>query len=403
MLEKIIAAFDQDSSDLSKQSMLIAAESLKQRLVIKGQVFNCIVLENAIIPTYYYQQQKSLSYEGYDSPRSEDPLATESKQALNAQDALKDQGNLKQWFKENENSELAILLTLLKINIDNIADNTKIQVIIRSENHWFNLDISIIKRQLNFFLIDAADFTVYISPVIATINLIYPNAIINVFKSNLQRDSENCGYFALDIAVSLSKLANLYHELPRTQSQLFSENSNESTNFLGKIEEKLISPNITQDKVQKIINQINFIPGRALPKACGSLLKNMQPLNSVYTGIYRFQGYLRHNQKPLDDYIINHLKKSSTSNNMISRAIKIKKQKIKKNALYFIRHNPVLCIKIVKENDSINRFVKNLTNNSGLATVYRTKQSGFFKPLTSDNMEKANKNGDDASANLTLK
>jgi hypothetical protein len=119
---------------------------------------------------------------------------------------------------KNDVSELENFLLTLEKNKNSYPDNTRIQYLFGHQAsdermHWTTTDIRIKDGNLEFYLLDAASVTSGLIQQIALIQKIFPNAVVRSSELLIQKDSENCAWFALDHAMGLAKIPDLHEQL----------------------------------------------------------------------------------------------------------------------------------------------------------------------------------------------
>ncbi|MDP3270208.1 MAG: hypothetical protein Q8M40_14310 [Legionella sp.] len=234
--------------------------------------------------------------------------------------------------RDNSPDELEHLLA--DVNLINF--DTRFQIVYRTKHHWSTMDVQIKNGQINFFLLDAANSLIYTLDAMVTINKICPRAQITYCPSFMQRDTDNCAYFALDDAYNLSRMNDLHEEMkPCVTRGAYGDYKD----YCAYIEDNIntyssLSPLISKyGKVEilEVVQQVNYISCLNLPKSFGAIIKNIQSL-STFSEHFSGKGYYRlSNHKSVDDYVKQH------TENKRNNALLDKKNKIKESTLVYMQ------------------------------------------------------------------
>lgn len=278
--------FGENESSLSLNAMAIAVQSQKEIQRNKGRTFNCVVLDNDIT--------------------------------------------------QPDSNEFVDFFRTIYANKHNIQDDTRVQVLYKTRDHWSTIDFRIKDNQIEIFMLDAANSLPQILHTMAILNRDCPDIIIRYYSPTLQNDNLNCAYFALHHAVSLSKLKDLHDQVSTIVSTgPLGEHESYAAYITDLLQSSLLNPNTPRYLVDAVIGKVKYIPVGNIPTNFGSLIKNAQS-TGFYDSIFRSKSYKTHKGVSLDQYVDSHMAIDFTKGRIILTAIMLKKIKIKTRALAYL-------------------------------------------------------------------
>lgn len=248
--------FNYSAGKLSVDAMRIAVETLKNHEATEGHTFNCVVCDR------------------------------------------------------DNNDELSHFLISLNHSRDAWKDEARCQIIYSTSGHWSALDIQIKNGDLDIYLLDAANSYPHTLSAISLIHEHCQPVTITYHGPSIQGSGGGSDYFALDHALSLSKIDDLHSLLPQYAYKGPMGKTGEFSCYADYMKDLLTnSPPLAHLNTQPVRNAIEntqYISVLNLPLKFGSLFKNIQNMN-VFRNGYEGKGYyLGQEQNLLDDYVTKH-------------------------------------------------------------------------------------------------
>lgn len=290
-LDNLKTEFASDQSTLSPAAMVIAVEGKKMALRAKGREFNCLVLHNG---------------------------------------------------RDSAENQLSDFLKYLEANKATFPNNTRYQLLYRMINHWSVADVRVIEGQLEFFLLDAANSLPHVLASFIDIRTHCPEARLHYCGPTLQNDNDNCAYFALDHAVCLSKLPDLYEQIRDVVDGISADPDfyfNYINSMVSKYPDDVLLKGVEAASALDVVRTVQYIRCDHLPQTFGSLFKNIQSI-SMYGTMFRGKEYKRRNGAGLDAYIDKHMVLFKTNVSSLPKqrndAIDYKKLKLQEAAMRYL-------------------------------------------------------------------
>lgn len=276
--EQIIKEFSASEKFLSFEGMEIAVKSQQEKMLAKGRIFDCEVLE-----------------------RKEDPK-----------------------------SSFFIFLTSLQDKKE-----FRTQFIYLIDEHWSCGDVYIEKGKINIFLFDAANSISHIFTAILDILNIFPDSTLYYCGPSIQKTLHECAYYALDNALALSKSAQLHEELAKVDTKISLGPFKTYGDYIkhAYINNHDTLCHIDAKNLLKLIDYIKPVSLNTLPQSLGSLFKNMQSIK-LYARFVAPRNFQLNNGKKLQDYL--ELHKKTVDSKPQLRGLDHKMKKIKETALKYI-------------------------------------------------------------------
>ncbi len=202
-----------------------------------------------------------------------------------------------------------LITFLLELNEQKsyLPDNLRIHLILKIGEHWTNTDVLINQGVLEFYLIDAANSLRHILDEISAIHKYCPNSRISYTGLGTQLDRENCAYFALTIASTSARIAELHVQaLPCVNGGKIGDfdNYNHYIHSVINLRPDLMQ-GLNQEVLVEAVKKIHYIPAANYPKQWGEFLKNNQDFNEIRNK-FANKGYFLLDNNSLDNYINRH-------------------------------------------------------------------------------------------------
>lgn len=264
MGKKLSNLFKDKFLSLDEMTWIVAAERqrYRQKRHAKGETetFNCYVLDNGSIIGFEY-----------------DAFNTE-------------QSELDTFFG-----------TLSKQSIHSIEP---FQVLYKTDDHWSTVSAQVIEGKLCFFLIDAANFLAPVYKAMLLIHKHFPKNVLTYCGLGIQKDSENCAYFALHDALFLAKLPSLEGVIKEKPSDSGTRCSADDESFLRQCG---FSVKKNRQILNQMLNKVYFLQVNELPKNFGPVLKAIQTRTTYDKNYANHDFYILNEKKSLDHYVKQHM------------------------------------------------------------------------------------------------
>jgi hypothetical protein len=248
-----------------------------------------------------------------------------------------------------EKNELMEFLIKLEKSKNSILDDTRFQLLFKDVlttpkllvDHWSTIDVSIKSGKIEFILVDAANCLPTLFYLFTTIHSCCPNALISQLSIMIQADDDNCAYFALTHAWSLSKITDLHSQAAKCKKENVGE-YNSYMDYANSVikDTPFLIERLNQKNLMASLEKINYIPmGEEIPKNFGSLFKNTQ-LVSAFFNTFDPSYLIRSNGQTVSGYIQKHSERDRSNPYRLhvqNRAIQYKMDKIKNRTLLYLQ------------------------------------------------------------------
>lgn len=245
-------------------------------------------------------------------------------------------------------NELADFLIELEKSKTILSEGTRFQLLLKDTSilpplvidHWSSMDVLLKNNELEFILVDAANCLPTLLYLFTTIHSYCPNAQISQLSIMIQADEDNCAYFALSHAWSLSKIIDLHNQVTLCEKKDIGD-YNSYKEYVNSIIENTphIIERLNKEKLMAVLEKVNYISMRSVPKNFGSLFKNTQFLSNFFDS-FAPSYLIRNNGQSVFNYIMKHSKQDPCETygwHLKNKAIQYKKNKIKNRTLLYLQ------------------------------------------------------------------
>ncbi|WP_133141074.1 hypothetical protein [Legionella quateirensis] len=240
-----------------------------------------------------------------------------------------------------EQNEFDQFLIQLNQNKKLLPEHTRIQIVYKHGTHWSTIDVRVNQGHLEFYILDAANSMQTVLQGLSSIIEHCPNAKLTFSGGYLQTEGKHCPYFALDYALALSKIENLHESLSTSVSD---GKLGTFANYGAYIQHLITTrgelSQFNRPFFMEAIKSLNYVKIMDLPQHFGSIIKHIQALN-YFDAYIAGKNYVRHNGKPVDDYVKQHTRNHYSGNpymepKFYNMSIMDRKLKIKTRAAEFL-------------------------------------------------------------------
>ena len=244
-----------------------------------------------------------------------------------------------------KNNELISFLTNLE-KFKNSLYSTRFQLLFKDDfksnnftiDHWLTIDVFVEKGKIEFILVDAANNIRTLLYLFTTLHSFCPDALITQLSVRIQAD-DNCAYFALTHAGSLSKITDFHLKGTICKEKNVGDFKDYKDYAKMLIEDdRTLTERLDYQKLMNALEKVSYIPMHKIPKDFGSLFKNTQLLSDFYN-IFDTSYLIRSNGQPVVDYIEKHSERDWSKPYRLhfqNKGIQHKIDKIKKPILHYL-------------------------------------------------------------------